>query len=100
MGTSLLAIPRNIPSQHEEIHAADFLFEFEYSEYTLACCTPLPAADPEEDRSLVEHGPASHNDAGGDHQFKAGPLDVGDGLALTEEAVGSGTADVVRPIDF
>ncbi|KAK4152665.1 hypothetical protein C8A00DRAFT_34644 [Chaetomidium leptoderma] len=48
-----LAVPRSLPSQSDEgISIADFIFEFEYSEHTLACCTPLPVATLTEEISL------------------------------------------------
>jgi hypothetical protein len=92
---SLVATPRSMASQPKEIYAPDFFMEYEYSEYTLACCTPLPLADPDEACSLAELGIAAGATVGeGDH-FPPELLDVGHGIALTEEAVESGTADLV-----
>jgi len=53
----LFAVPRPTTpdeSESEVVYGPDFVCEFEYSEYTLACCTPLPECDgaEEEEDSL------------------------------------------------
>jgi hypothetical protein len=37
-----------------EVSVDEFIFDYGCSEYTLACCTPLPKAGLEEERALAE----------------------------------------------
>jgi hypothetical protein len=60
-GTDALvaATPRSVPSAAPvEISVAEFIFDYGCDEYTLACCTALPVAGPEEEFALGEAGQA------------------------------------------
>jgi hypothetical protein len=84
-----------MPSLDTEISVQDFIFEYEYSAYTLACCTPLPAADIDEDAFLSGHILTTGGIEGGEGPLGTGSADVVDAVALTEEAAEFCTADVV-----
>lgn len=91
---ALFAVPRIMPDELEDVYAPDFVLDFDYPEHTLACCTPLPAAEPDEERFLAGYELTAESAAGG-QDFLAAEIPALDGIALTEEAVEFGIADLV-----
>jgi hypothetical protein len=95
--TTLFAVvPRFNPDELEDVYAPDFILDFDYPDHTLACCTLLPAAEPDEERFLAGYELAPESAARGQNVLAAEiPAVVVDGLPLTEKAVGSGVANLV-----
>lgn len=71
--------PRSMPAPAEEADFVDLPFDLEAAGYTFACAKLLSGADLDEERFST----------------RSIPLDGVDGVALTEEAAESGTADMV-----
>lgn len=64
-------------------------------DYMTACYTPLPDPDNEERLSLTQPRTVMEETEKEEGIFGSEPLEVIEGIALTEEAVESGTADIM-----
>jgi len=64
-------------------------------DYATACYTPLPDPDNEERLSLTQPRTTMEETEKEEGIFGSEPLEVTEGIALTEEAVESGTADIM-----
>lgn len=80
--------------QSEEMYDVGLFLPFNPEVFTQACNTPLPTADADEDLFFSEGRTAMETIEEEACRFSAAPLDVPDGVALTEEAVETGTADI------
>lgn len=94
-------IDDTIPYEDEASHDVGLFLPFNADVYSDACATPLPTLTVEE-LSVLEHGVETRQDntavgARGDREerFMRGPLDVPGGVAVMEESVGCGVADVI-----
>ncbi|KAK3990160.1 hypothetical protein QBC44DRAFT_72320 [Cladorrhinum sp. PSN332] len=66
-------------------------------DHTSACFTPLPDPDTDETALLAEPRTVVEEKEEQESIFGSEPLEVIEGIALTEEGVESGTADIMAP---
>lgn len=88
------------PILYEPEEACDVGLTLPFNEevYDTACATPLPERDKKEDLFFLDGKTAMEEFEEDEGVFTAAPLDVLYGVAVTEEAVGFGMADVVTQV--
>lgn len=82
----------------EEDYDVGLTLPFNEEVYDTACATPLPKSDNKEDLFFLDGKTAMEEFEEDEGVFTAAPLDVPHGVAVTEEAVGFGVADVVTQV--
>ena len=82
----------------EEAYDVGLTLPFNEEVYDTACAIPLPASDNKEDLFFLEGKTAMEEFEEDEGVFTAAPLAVPHGVAVTEEAVGFGVADVVTQV--
>ncbi|KAK3374862.1 hypothetical protein B0H63DRAFT_481048 [Podospora didyma] len=86
---------RRIPYLPEEMYDVGLFLPFNPEVHARACGKTLPGADVKEALFFSEHKTAIEEKESEAGIFSDDPLDAVDGVALTEEAIESGTANVV-----
>ncbi|EOO00623.1 hypothetical protein UCRPA7_3866 [Phaeoacremonium minimum UCRPA7] len=82
----------------EEAYDVGLTLPFNEEVYDTACAIPLPESDNKEDLFFLEGKTAMEEFEEDEGVFTAAPLAVPHGVAVTEEAVGFGVADVVTQV--